>query len=160
MKNFITFLATVACVAAAPGYLLTHEPDYVHLPVSKSTYTTSSQTIDHGSTHVIHPLPVVHTAPLVHIPMSYSTQSHERTTYNAPASKTTVTNSKQIVNHGSTSVYHAPVVHPVVALHSSPVVYHSSPVAFKNPDYAVSHQSSTVHETVPVVNSLALYALH
>ncbi|CAG4966955.1 unnamed protein product [Parnassius apollo] len=89
MKNFIIFLATVACVAAAPGYYLAHEPDYVHLPLSKSTYTTSSQTVDHGSTHVIHPLPVVHTAPLVHIPMSYSTQSHERTTYNAPASKTT-----------------------------------------------------------------------
>ncbi|CAH2040892.1 unnamed protein product, partial [Iphiclides podalirius] len=156
------FLATIACAAAAPGFFLAEEPDYVHLPLHKSTFTSSSQTVDHGSTHVLHPIPVVHTAPLVHVPSSISTQSHERTSYHAPAAKTTVTNSKQIVDHGSTAVYHAPVLHSSpVAFHSSPVLYHSSPfVALKTPDSAVSHHSSTVHETVPVVNSYPLYALH
>ncbi|KPJ04529.1 hypothetical protein RR46_00708 [Papilio xuthus] len=160
MQYIILTLATIACASAAPGFLLAQEPDYYHLPLAKSTFTSSSQTVDHGSTHVIHPLPVVHTAPLVHVPMSISTQSHERTSYHAPAAKTTVTNSKQVVNHGSTAVYHAPVVSSV-ALHSSPLVYHSSPlVAYKTPDSAISHHSSTIHETVPVVNSLPLYALH
>lgn len=156
------FLSIIACAVAAPGFLLAEEPDYIHLPLAKSTFTASSQAVDHGSTHVLHPVPVVHSAPLVQVPMSISTQSHARTSYHAPASKTTVTNSKQIVNHGSTAVYHAPLFHSSpVAVHTSPVLYQpSSLVALKTPDSAVSHHSSTVHETVPVVNSYPLYALH
>nr|XP_026492873.1 uncharacterized protein LOC113398373 [Vanessa tameamea]XP_026492874.1 uncharacterized protein LOC113398375 [Vanessa tameamea] len=149
MHQIIIFSAILAVTLAAPGYLGYNS----YVPLGKSTVTTSSQSIDHGSTHVLH-TPVLAT--------------HE-VEYHVPLGKTTVTKSNQVVNHGSTAVIHAPVVHaPVVhapVVHApvfhAPTYYtsHSSPlVSYKTGDSAITHQSSTVHETVPVVNSLPLYA--
>ncbi|XP_047532008.1 uncharacterized protein LOC125067439 [Vanessa atalanta] len=149
MQQIIIFSAILAVTLAAPGYLGYN----TYVPLGKSTVTTSSQSIDHGSTHVLH-TPVLAT--------------HE-VEYHVPLGKTTVTKSNQVVNHGSTAVVHTPVVHaPVV---HAPVVHvpafhapsyytsYSSPlVSYKTGDSAITHQSSTVHETVPVVNSLPLYA--
>nr|XP_026498354.1 uncharacterized protein LOC113402346 [Vanessa tameamea] len=149
MQQIIIFSAILAVTLAAPGYLGYNS----YVPLGKSTLTTSSQSIDHGSTHVLH-TPVLAT--------------HELE-YHVPLGKTTVTKSNQVVNHGSTAVIHTPVVHaPVVhapVVHA-PVVHaasyytsYSSPiVSYKTGDSAITHQSSTVHETVPVVNSLPLYA--
>lgn len=108
--------------------------------------------VNHGGTTVLH-APVYH----AYQPVMYSEL--------APL-KTTVTKSNHVVNHGGSTLVHAPVlpvVHaPIVhapVVHSS--VYYSSPVvSVKSGDSATSHQSSTVHETVPVVNHLPLYALH
>lgn len=60
---FITFLAAAT---AAPTYILAKDPHVYHtLPLtSKSTYTQSSQVIDHGST-LVH-APVVQHVPLAH----------------------------------------------------------------------------------------------
>ncbi|XP_026498355.2 uncharacterized protein LOC113402347 [Vanessa tameamea] len=149
MQQIIIFSAILAVTVAAPGYLGYN----AYVPLGKSTVTTSSQSIDHGSTHVLH-TPVLAT--------------HE-VEYHVPLGKTTVTKSNQVVNHGSTAVIHTPVVHaPVVhaAVVHAPVFHaptyytsHSSPlVSYKTGDSAITHQSSTVHETVPVVNSLPLYA--
>ncbi|XP_047532006.1 uncharacterized protein LOC125067437 [Vanessa atalanta] len=159
MQQIIIFSAILAVTLAAPGYLGYNS----YVPLGKSTITTSSQSIDHGSTHVLH-TPVLAT--------------HE-VEYHVPLGKTTVTKSNQVVNHGSTTVIHTPVVHaPVVhapVVHApvvqTPVVHaqvfhaptyytsYSSPlVSYKTGDSAITHQSSTVHETVPVVNSLPLYA--
>ncbi|XP_064072513.1 uncharacterized protein LOC135193537 [Vanessa tameamea] len=149
MQQIIIFSAILAVTVAAPGYLGYNS----YVPLGKSTITTSSQSIDHGSTHVLH-TPVLAT--------------HE-VEYHVPLGKTTVTKSNQVVNHGSTAVIHTPVVHaPVVhaAVVHAPVFHaptyytsHSSPlVSYKTDDSAITHQSSTVHETVPVVNSLPLYA--
>lgn len=142
----------LAATSASPVLLAEH---YSNIPVAKSTFTQSSQLVDHGSTY--HAVPVFHTV---------------------EPSKKTVTSSSQVVNHGGTTILHTPVhyeVHsvPVVKSHvqeygtivhapvvTSPVVYHSSPVVVKTGDSAVSHQSSTVHETVPIVNSVPLYSLH
>ncbi|CAH2085143.1 unnamed protein product [Euphydryas editha] len=126
--------------------LAAHEVEY-HVPSGKTTVTKSSQVVNHGSTHVLH-TPVL--------------AAHE-VEYHVPLGKTTVTKSSQVVNHGNTEVVHAPVIHaPVV---SAPVVHapvyssYSAPiVTYRTPDSAVSHHSSTVHETLPVVNSLPLYA--
>ncbi|XP_046967324.1 uncharacterized protein LOC124535237 [Vanessa cardui] len=156
MQQIIIFSAILAVTLAAPGYLGYNS----YVPLGKSTLTTSSHSIDHGSTHVLH-TPVL--------------AAHE-VEYHVPSGKTTVTKSNQVVNHGSTAVIHTPVVHaPVVhapVVHA-PVVHapvfhaptyytsYSSPlVSYKTGDSAVTHQSSTVHETVPVVNSLPLYAYH
>ncbi|XP_050349691.1 uncharacterized protein LOC126773085 [Nymphalis io] len=149
MQQIIIFSAILAVTLAAPGYLGYN----AYVPLGKSTITASSQSIDHGSTHVLH-TPVLAT--------------HE-VEYHVPLGKTTVTKSNQVVNHGSTAVVHTPVVHapvvhaPVVhaPLFHAPSYYtsYSSPiVSYKTGDSAISHQSSTVHETVPVVNSLPLYA--
>lgn len=141
----------MAVTLAAPGYLGYN----AYVPLGKSTLTSSSHVVDHGSTHVLH-------APVV--------AAHE-VEYHLPYGKTTVTKSSQVMNHGNTEVVHAPVVHaPVVHSVHAPVIHtpvvhapvyssYSSPiVTYKTPDSAVSHHSSTVHETVPVVNSLSLYA--
>ncbi|XP_075976261.1 uncharacterized protein LOC142976656 [Anticarsia gemmatalis] len=189
MQNIIIVSAILACAAAAPGYLYAAEPAVYHtVPLtSKSTYTQSSQVVDHGSTFVHTPVvhaPVVH-APVVHTAVVPVAQSKTTITkadqvvnhggsavlhpvhaydvmpvhglYHVP-SKSTITKSNQVVNHGGTAVVHAvPVVHaPVVhapVVHA-PVVYHSSPlVTVKTGDSAITHHSSTVHETVPVVKS-------
>lgn len=94
-----------------------HVTEY-HAPI-KTTITKSDQVISHGGTTVVH-APV---QPLYDYVEEYS------------PIKTTVTKSNQIVNHGGTAVVHAPVV-PV-----------HTPVVIKTGDSAVSHQSSTVHET-------------
>lgn len=135
----------MAMAAAAPAYLLAEEPHLYHaVPLtSKSTYTQSSQVIDHGST--FYHAPVVH-----HVPVAQT--------------KTTITKANQVVNHGGsavlhpvsavvhTPVVHAPFVHTAVV--HMPLVYHSAPlVTLKTGDSAITHQSYTVHETVPVVKS-------
>lgn len=71
-------------------------------------------------------------------------------------SNTTFTKSNQVVNHGATAIVHTPVdsvVHaPVV--HNPVIYHHSSPLlTLKTGDSAITHQSYTVHETVPVVKS-------
>ncbi|CAB3227465.1 unnamed protein product [Arctia plantaginis] len=168
----------MTAAAAAPAYLLAQDPHVYHaLPLtSKSTYTQSSQVIDHGSTFVH--APVVHHVPLVHTKTTLTKANqvvnhggsavfHPVNTYEVMPvhgiyhvpSKTTVTKSSQVVNHGGTAVVHAPVAHATVV--HTPVVYHSSPlVTLKTGDSAISHQSSTVHETVPVVKSLPFVAIH
>ncbi|XP_022826285.1 uncharacterized protein LOC111356229 [Spodoptera litura] len=176
MQTIIIISAILACGAAAPAYLLAEEAHVVHTLPSKSTFTQSSQVVNHGSTHVLHPVETIHTIPVVHakttITKSNQVVSHGGTyvhpvhsisvmpvheVYHVP--KTTVTKSNQVVNHGGTAVLHTPVIHtpvvhaPVVSV-SHPVVYHSSPlVTLKTGDSAVTHHSSTVHETVPVVKS-------
>ncbi|CAH2085147.1 unnamed protein product [Euphydryas editha] len=148
MQQIIIISAVLAVTLAAPGYL-----GYdTYVPLRKSTLTSSSQFVDHGSTHVLHAPVLAHNVE-----------------YHVPIGKTTVTKSNQVVNHGSTEVVHAPVVHAPV-LHASvvhtPVVHapivhapvytsYSAPIAtYKTGDSAISHHSSTVHETVPVVGSL------
>ncbi|KAF9791593.1 hypothetical protein SFRURICE_019992 [Spodoptera frugiperda] len=178
MHTIIIISAILACGAAAPAYLLAEEAHVVHTIPSKSTFTQSSQVVNHGSTHVLHPIETIHTIPVVHakttITKSNQVVSHGGTyvhpvhsisvmpvheVYHVP--KTTVTKSNQVVNHGGTAVVHAPVVHAPVVSVAHPVVYHSSPlVTLKTGDSAVTHHSSTVHETVPVVKSLPLVTLH
>ncbi|KAM3959961.1 uncharacterized protein ACR2FA_005982 [Aphomia sociella] len=143
----------------------------VHIPSSKTTVTKSSQVVNHGGSAVVHSVPVIHSVPIVHsVPLSTHDVHHSTLLHNVP-SKTTVTKSNQVVNHGSTTLIHThiPVVHtaPVVA-HSAPVLVQSAPVlahsapllSLKTGDSAISHHSSTVHETVPIVKSLPVYALH
>lgn len=163
----IIISSILACAAAAPAYLLAEQAHVIHSIPSKSTYTQSSQVVDHGSTHVYHaPIATYHSVPVVHSKSTITAANHvvdHGSTYIQPVHavsvmpvhevyhipKTTVTKSNQVVNHGSTTLVHAPVV------------YHSSPlVSLKTGDSAVTHQSSTVHETVPVVKSLEYYSLH
>uniref|UniRef100_A0A2A4JT38 Cuticle protein n=1 Tax=Heliothis virescens TaxID=7102 RepID=A0A2A4JT38_HELVI len=173
MQSIIIISAILACGAAAPAYLLSEPTHVIHsVPLTKSTYTQSSQVVDHGSTHVLHPVTAIHSIPVVHAKTtitkadhvvshggsyvhpvhSYVMPVHE--VYHYP--KTTITKSNQVVNHGGTHLVHA----PVVSVAHAPVVYHSSPlVTLKTGDSAVTHHSSTVHETVPVVKS-ALVAVH
>ncbi|CAH2085144.1 unnamed protein product [Euphydryas editha] len=189
MQQIFIFSAILAVTFAAPGYL-----GYdVYVPQGKSTLTSSSHVIDHGSTHVLHaPVLAAHEVEY-HVPSGKTTvtkssqvvnhgsthvlhtpvlAAHE-VEYHVPLGKTTVTKSSQIVNHGNTEVVHAPIVHtPVVhapVIHapvvSAPVVqaavyssYSAPIVTYRTPDSAVSHHSSTVHETLPVVNSLPVYA--
>ncbi|CAG9787085.1 unnamed protein product [Diatraea saccharalis] len=178
MEKIILFSAILAVAATAPSFLLSHDAE-LHVPLtSKSTITKSSQHVDHGSTFV-HSVPLVHATPLVHASpivqidppkaviteTSYNTILHSAPvlhhTYHVPQ-KTTVTKSNHSIHHGSTHVVHAPVVHtPIVPVVHSPVVVHSSPlVTLKSGDSAVSHHSSTVHETVPIVKSLSLLSYH
>lgn len=147
--------------------IVDHGTTFIHEPIfplfheissKKSTLTKSSQVVNHGGTAVVH-------APVYH---SY----HPVTYGEAVPSKTTVTKSNQIVNHGSTTVVHAPVlpvlhtpvVHtPIVhtsEIHTPIYSYYSSPLSIKTGDSAISHHSSTVRETEPLVNHLPLYALH
>ncbi|CAH2241381.1 jg15580 [Pararge aegeria aegeria] len=159
MQKIIIISAILAIAAAAPGNLAYN----TYVPLSKSTLTSSSQTVDHGSTHVLH-TPVV---PLAKSTLTHSTQTvdhgsthvlhtplymtHE-VEYHVPLAKTTSTKSSQYINHGSLS----PVVHSY-----SPLLVHSAPVvSYKAPTSAITHHSSTVHETLPVLNSLSYYALH
>lgn len=137
---------------------MVHAPVYTHVPVvhelssAKSTLTRSSQVVNHGGTAVLH-------APVM-------TYSHIPVVHELGSAKSTLTKSSQVVNHGGTAVVHAPlyshVMHHVYdhAPHSSlvyaPQVYSSASTG----DSAISHHSSTVHETEPVVNHYPLYALH
>ena len=109
----IVFTALLASAIAAPlslGY-------NAYVPLSKSTFSSSSQVVNHGSAHIVH-------APVV---------AHE-VEYHVPLAKSTVTKSSQVVDHGSTIVAHAPVAHAVVA----PVSY--APVAHAVVSHApVSH---------------------
>lgn len=94
-------------------------------------------------------------------------------------SKTTITKNSQLVNHGGHKVVHVPVHHELQGhLVAAPVSYHkaTSSQFFKldnthvdvphvqfakvsrSGDSAVSHHSSTVHETE--VKTLPLYTLH
>ncbi|CAH3996544.1 unnamed protein product [Pieris brassicae] len=119
----IVFVTLLASAFAAPGY---------YVPLAKSTLTTSSQTVDHGSSHILH-------APLM-----------------VPLAKTTSTHSNQVVNHGSTAIYHAPAVyhaplhHVETTVEHHPVVFPATSIySYKTPDSAITHHSSEVHETVP-----------
>lgn len=145
------------------GTTVVHAPVYTHVPVvhehvpvvhelssAKSTVTKSSQVVNHGGTTVLHAPDMTHYVPAVH---------------EIGSAKSTVTKSSQVVNHGGTTVVHAPVFGHVMhhvydyAPHSvvySPQVYSSA----KTGDSAISHHSSTVHETEPVVNHYPLYALY
>lgn len=108
----------------------------------------------------VHAAPVVHTVPVV-------------------GSKTTITKSSQVVNHGSVHAVHTPVVHvksavvsaPVVhsvhAVHAAPVVHavapvvHApvvAPVVIKSAPSAVSHSSSVVSHSA--VKAIPVVALH
>ncbi|CAH0723466.1 unnamed protein product, partial [Brenthis ino] len=149
MQNIIVFTAVLATAIAAPLNL-----EYnMYVPLSKSTLTSSSQVVDHGSTHVLH-------APVL---------AHE-VEYHVPLAKSTLTKSSHVVNHGSTTVVHTPVSHAVIAhapvshavvapvshalVAHAPVYSVSSPVLYKAPDSAISHQSSSTYNSVPV------YAFH
>ncbi|XP_032516044.2 uncharacterized protein LOC116769127 [Danaus plexippus] len=161
MKNIIILSAVLAVTVAAPTN------DYnSYVPLSKSTFTSSSQAVDHGSTHVLHPV-----LPLAKSTLTHSTHSVDHGSthilhaplimhdveYHVPLAKTTVTKSNQVVDHGSSALIHAPILHTHVA--HAPVYLHSEPiVSYRTPDSAISHHSSTVHETVPLVNSY--YAFH
>lgn len=197
------FTTLLASTIAAPGLLL--DTHVIHAPV-KSTLTKSSQLVDHGSTTVIHApvIPVhtvhtnnaelvnhggheIHTIPYVHHPVH--TVIHEPlhiahvATHVAPVkTKTTVTKNSQLVNHGGHKIIHVPVHHEVKEhlVASVPVNYYSATssqffkldnahaevphVGFagvsRSGDSAVSHHSSTTHETVAEVKSLPLYTLH
>ncbi|CAH0399263.1 unnamed protein product [Chilo suppressalis] len=168
MEKLVVFTGMLALAAAAPAIILSHDAE-LHVPFSsKTTITKSSQHVDHGSTYV-HALPVIHTAPVVHAspilhieqPKTVITKNtavlHSvpviHHTYHVPQ-KTTVTKSNHQINHGSTHVVHASVVHTPVLIHSSPLV------TLKSGDSAVSHHSSTVHETVPIVNTVPLVSYH
>ncbi|CAH0723467.1 unnamed protein product, partial [Brenthis ino] len=150
MQAIIVFTALLATAIAAP-YNLEYN---AYVPLSKSTLTSSSHAVDHGSTHVLH-------APVL---------AHE-VEYHVPSSKSTLTKSSQVVNHGSTTVYHAPVSHAVIAPVSHAVVAHApvshailshAPVYslssnvqyYKSPDSAITHQSSSTYNSEP------LYAFH
>ncbi|CAF4899809.1 unnamed protein product [Pieris macdunnoughi] len=104
----IVFVTLLASAFAAPGY---------YVPLAKSTLTTSSQTVDHGSSHILH-------APLM-----------------VPLAKTTSTHSNQVVDHGMTTVEHHPVVFPATSIYSyktpdSAITHHSSEVHETVPYYA------------------------
>ncbi|CAH2085145.1 unnamed protein product [Euphydryas editha] len=155
MQSVIIFNAILAVTFAAPGY-------FEYNNHGKSIFSAISQLISHESSHDFHP-PILAT---------HEVEDH------VPLDKTTITKSNQVVNNGSTAIVHAPVVSaqvihsPVVSaplVHttvvSAPVVhaavyssYPSPIVSYKTPNSAISHQRSTVHETVPVVNSFPLYA--
>ncbi|CAH2085146.1 unnamed protein product [Euphydryas editha] len=174
MHQIIIFSAILATSLAAPGYLGYN----AYVPLGKSTVTSSSHLVDHGSTHVLHtPVLAAHEVEY-HVPLGKTTvtkssqvvdhgsthvlhapvlAAHE-IEYHVPLGKTTVTKSSQVVNHGNTEVIHAPVVHaPVVhaPIISAPFYSsYSAPITtYKTGDSAVSHHSSTVHETVPVLGS-------
>ncbi|CAK1541221.1 unnamed protein product [Leptosia nina] len=112
----IIFVSLLATALAAPEY---------YVPLAKSTLTTSSQTVDHGSSHIIH-------APLM-----------------VPLAKTTSTQSNHVVNHGGTAVYHAPL-HQITTVEHHPIVFPATSIySYKTPDSAITHHTSEVHETVP-----------
>ncbi|XP_052754484.1 uncharacterized protein LOC113520947 [Galleria mellonella] len=130
------------------------------VPVSKSTVTKSSQVVNHGGTAVVHSVSVV--------PLAAHAVQQDAIVHAAP-SKTTVTRSNQFVNHGSTLIHSnlIPVHTAPVLTQSAPVLVHPTPLFHSSPllslktgDSAVSHHSSTVHETVPVVKSLPYVSLY
>ncbi|XP_053605710.1 larval/pupal cuticle protein H1C-like [Plodia interpunctella] len=126
MKTIVAFTALLACAAAAPGLLVTHETPVVatvhaapvvhSVPVlaAKTTITKSSQVVNHGTplvhapvVHAVHAAPVVHTvhaAPVVHA---------------VHAAPVVLKTAPVAVAHTSSVVHHAPVVKalPVIAVH-------------------------------------------
>lgn len=138
--------------------------------------------MNHGD-HEIHTIPYVH-QPLhtvIHEPVHIA---HVATHVVPAKTKTTITKNSQLVNHGGHKIVHVPVHHEIKEhiVASVPVHYHDyhsahSSQFFKldnthaeiphvefaksrSGDSAVSHHSSTVHETVAEVKSLPLYTLH
>ncbi|VVC90502.1 unnamed protein product [Leptidea sinapis] len=138
MKSIILIIASVAYASSSPVYVYNNG----YVPLAKTTLTSSSQTVDHGSTHVLHPVQP------------------------ALLAKTTSSHSSQLVDHGTTHVLHAPLVqthelsHPVYTVQHAPVVLPSTLVSYKTPDSAITHHSSTTHETVPYVQSIPFYTYH
>ncbi|CAH0723469.1 unnamed protein product, partial [Brenthis ino] len=122
----IFFTTLLAAVIAAPLNL-----EYnAYMPFSKSTLTSSSHVVDHGSTHVLH-------APVL---------AHE-VEYHAPVSHAVIAP----VSH--TVVAHAPVTHTIVS--HAPVYSLSSNVEYyKSPDSSITHQSSSIYNSAP------FYAFH
>ncbi|CAH0723470.1 unnamed protein product, partial [Brenthis ino] len=146
MQKFVVFAAFLACAAAAPTLLVSHETPVVAVhaapvvhtvPVvgSKTTITKSSQVVNHGSVHAVH-TPVVHVKSAV---------------VSAP------------VVHSVHAVHAAPVVHavhaaPVVHAVHHPVVHAVAPVVVKSAPSAVSHSSSVVSHSA--VKAIPVVALH
>lgn len=153
-----------------------HTVHAVPVHISQTTVTKNSQLVNHGG-HEIHTIPIVHQPvhTVIHEPVHIA---HVATHVVPVKTKTTVTKNSQVVNHGGHKVVHVPVHHEVQEhlVASVPVDYHkaTSSQFFKldnvvvphvelakvsrSGDSAVSHHSSTVHETE--VKSLPLYTLH
>lgn len=146
---------------------------------SKTTVTKNAQLVNHGG-HEIHTIPYVHQPvhTVIHEPVHIA---HVATHVVPVETKTTITKNSQLVNHGGHKIVHVPVHHEVQEhiVASAPVEYHSATssqffkldnthagvphVEFgksRSGDSAVSHHSSTVHETVAELKSLPLYTFH
>ncbi|CAG4964320.1 unnamed protein product [Colias eurytheme] len=135
----IVILSFIGCALSAPYD--------AYVPLAKTTLTTSSHAVDHGSTHVIPAIPLAKTtltqssqyvdhgsSHIVHAPL------------HIPLTKTTSTHSNQVINHG---VYHS--VHPLIhEVEHHPVVFPATSIySYRTPDSAITHHSSETHETVP-----------
>ncbi|KAI5644593.1 hypothetical protein NE865_03482 [Phthorimaea operculella] len=179
MNKIIIFTAILGFAAAAPGVYLSHghEETHYHVPVvhtvsspSKTTITKTSNEVNHGGQHVVHVPTKVH---YVHEPVHYVHQEPVHTLVHAPVHvehkhiepakssqyfklENTQYETKKVI----TPVVHK-VVTPVVSV--APVVHavHAPVVSHvRSGDSAVSHHSSTVHETVHEVKHLPVYSYH
>ncbi|KAJ2939027.1 hypothetical protein O0L34_g19005 [Tuta absoluta] len=176
MNKIIIFAAILGFAAAAPGLYLTHdhETHYHSVPVvhtvsspSKTTITKTSNEVNHGGHHVVHVPTKVH---YVHEPVHYVHHEpvhalvHVEHKHVEPAKSSQyfkLENTQYKTEKVITPVVHkvvtpvvsvAPVVHAVHA----PVVSHIA----RSGDSAVSHHSSTVHETVHEVKHLPVHSYY
>ncbi|XP_038217289.1 uncharacterized protein LOC119836106 [Zerene cesonia] len=138
----IIILSLVGCAVCAPYD--------AYVPLAKTTLTSSSHAVDHGSTHIVPAIPLAKTTLTQSSQIVDHGSSHiVHAPLHIPVAKTTSTHSNQVINHG---FYHAvhPLIHEVAMVEHHPIVFPATSIySYKTPDSAITHHSSEVHETVP-----------